>query len=211
MSSFHNRLKSLRIAGQFTQDELSSALGISRSAVGMYERGLRKPDFELLEAIANFFNVDTDYLLGRTDKTTIVPVSSVSSPGTVRIPVLERISTGIPIEAIDDALDWEEIPESMARNGEYFALKIHGDSMEPRIQDGDVVIVRRQPDADSQDIVIALVNGSDATCKRLVKYEHSLGLLSNNPLYDPLVYTYEEVDELPVTILGKVVELRGKF
>lgn len=211
MNSFHNRLKSLRNARQLTQDELASALRISRSAVGMYERGLRNPDFELLEAMADFFNVDTDYLLGRTDKTTVVPESFGASPGAVRIPVLGRVAAGIPIEAIEDILDWEEIPESMARNGEYFALKIHGDSMEPRIQDGDVVIVRRQPDADSQDIVIALVNGADATCKRLVKYEHSLGLLSNNPLYDPLVYTYEEVDELPVTILGKVVELRGKF
>lgn len=211
MKRFQNRLKSLRNARNLTQDELASILKISRSAVGMYERGLRAPDFELLEAMADFFNVDTDYILGRTDKTTVVPESLKTSPKGVRIPVLGRVAAGVPIEAIEDILDWEEIPESMARNGEYFALKIKGDSMEPRIKDGDVVIVRRQPDADSQDIVIALVNGADATCKRLVKYEHGLGLLSNNPLYDPLIFSHEEVDEMPVRILGKVVELRGKF
>lgn len=81
----------------------------------------------------------------------------------------------------------------------------------PRIYDGDVVIVRQQEDADSGDIVIAMVNGYDATCKRLVKYATSIALVSLNSKYEPMMFTMEEVESKPVRIIGKVVELRGKF
>ena len=99
----------------------------------------------------------------------------------------------------------------MARTGEFFGLKIHGDSMEPRMCEGDVVIVRRQDDAESGEIVIATVNGSDATCKRLRKYRDGIELISNNPAYSPMFYSNEDIENKPVRIIGKVVELRGKF
>ena len=99
----------------------------------------------------------------------------------------------------------------MAKTGEYFGLKIRGDSMEPRICDGDVVIVRQQDDAESGDIVIAMVNGDDATCKRLVKYASSIALVSLNTKYEPMMFTNEEIMSKPVRVIGKVVELRGKF
>lgn len=76
MGNFHNIFKQLRISSGYTQIEMSQKLGISRSTIGMYETGAREPDFETLEAIADFFNVDIDYLLGRTDKTTLLPESS---------------------------------------------------------------------------------------------------------------------------------------
>lgn len=115
------------------------------------------------------------------------------------------------MEAIEEILDYEEIPAAMAATGEYFALKIKGDSMEPRICDGDVVIVRRQEDAESGDLVIALVNGSDATCKRLQKYANGLSLVSNNPTYEPMYFSQEDVQDKPVRIIGKVVENRQKY
>ena len=105
----------------------------------------------------------------------------------------------------------EEISQEMASTGEFFGLKIHGDSMEPRMYEGNVVIVRKQEDADSGDIVIAMVNGDDATCKRLVKYENGINLLSLNSKYAPIVFSKEEIETKPVRIIGKVVELRGKF
>ena len=77
--------------------------------------------------------------------------------------------------------------------------------------DGDVVIVRQQDDAESGDIVIALVNGDDATCKRLRKYRDGIELISNNPAYQPMFFSNEEIQTKPVKIIGKVVELRGKF
>lgn len=99
----------------------------------------------------------------------------------------------------------------MAKTGEFFGLQIHGDSMEPRMCEGDVVIVRKQEDAESGDIVIAMVNGDDATCKRLRKYRDGIELISNNPSYEPMFFSNQEIQEKPVRIIGKVVELRGKF
>ena len=129
----------------------------------------------------------------------------------VRIPVLGKVAAGVPIEAIEDIIDYEEIPESMSRSADYFGLQIRGDSMEPKISDGDVVIVRKQDDAESGNIVIATVNGDEATCKKIKKTESGLMLISTNPDYEPFIYSWEDVKRLPVRILGRVVELRAKF
>lgn len=112
---------------------------------------------------------------------------------------------------IGDIIDTEEITEEMALTGEFFGLQIHGDSMEPKMSEGDVVIVRVQEDAESGDTVIATVNGTDATCKRLKKYADGIALISTNPAYEPMYFSNKEVVEKPVRILGRVVELRAKF
>ena len=127
------------------------------------------------------------------------------------INVLGRVAAGIPIEAIENIIDTEEITEELARTGDFFGLQIHGDSMIPNICDGDVVIVRQQEDAETGDIVIATVNGTDATCKRLRKYKDGIELIANNPSYDPLDFSNQEIIDKPVKIIGKVVELRRKF
>lgn len=213
MSSFKDVLKSLRTASGLTQDDLSKKIKISRSTVGMYESGSREPDYETLELIADFFNVDIDYLLGRTNKTTFIPNSHsrISRGHPVIINVLGRVAAGVPIEAVTDIVDTEEITEDLARTGEFFGLQIKGDSMEPRICDGDVVIVRQQEDADSGDTVIAMVNGNDAVCKRLLKYKDGISLISLNTKYEPMVFSKDDIEQTPVRIIGKVVELRGKF
>lgn len=221
MGDFKSVLKVLRKSNNLTQDMLAKKLGLSRSAIGMYEKGSREPDYEILEKIADFFNVDIDYLLGRTLKTTLLPesikqlsyedASSSNNPTGVRIPVLGRVAAGIPIEAIEDIIDTEEIPEALAKTGTFFGLKLKGSSMEPRMCEDDVVIVRQQSDAEDGDIVIATVNGDEATCKRLKKYNDGIVLISNNPSYEPMYFSNKEIQEKPVNIIGKVVELRGKF
>lgn len=209
MNMFQNVLKSLRVSYNLTQDELSKKMGISRSTIGMYEKGAREPDFETLELIADFFNVDIDYLLGRTSKTTYIP-NSQTGKGT-SINIYGRVAAGIPLEMIEDIIDTEEIPEDLAKTGEFFGLVIKGDSMLPYICDGDIVIIRCQEDAESGDTIIAAVNGNDATCKRLRKYRDGIELIANNPSYEPMYFSNEEINEKPVKILGKVVELRRKF
>lgn len=199
----------MRATKGLTQDELSKQLNISRSTIGMYEKGAREPDFETLELIADYFNVDTDYLLGRTTKTTYIPSPALRKG--VSINVLGRVAAGIPIDAIEEVIDTEEITEEMAKTGEFFGLKIKGNSMEPRIYENDVVIVRQQNDAESGDVVIATINGDEATCKRLRKYRDGIELISNNPSYEPMFFSNEEILSKPVRIIGKVVELRGKF
>ena len=129
----------------------------------------------------------------------------------IKIPVLGRVQAGVPIEAIEDVLEYEEITPEMASTGEFFALAVRGDSMEPRMREGDIVIVKKQHDVDSGEIAVVIVNGYDATVKKVIKRENGLVLQPTNPNHDIMFFTPEEVRELPVEVVGRVVELRAKF
>lgn len=197
------RLKKAFETSGFSQAELCEKAGITKGALSSYLSGRYAPKQKTLEALAKALGVSVFYLMGLEDEN--------SSEKGVKVPVLGEVPAGIPLEAIEDIIDYEEIPQEMAKTGEFFALRIKGESMSPRILDGDVVIVRKQDDAETGDIVIVLVNGSSATCKRLVKNNEGISLISFNPAYTPMFYTKEDVFILPIRILGKVVELRGKF
>lgn len=199
-------IKDLRRINQISQQKLANLIGVSRSTIAMWELGNSEPDNENLTKLANFFNVSVDYLLGQNGYPSLP-----QSTGGTWVPVLGRVAAGIPIEAIEDVEDYEEISPDMAKTGEFFALKIQGDSMEPRIKTGDVVIVRQQPDCDSGDIAVVLVNGSDATVKRIKKRPEGIMLIPTNTTYEPMFYSNEDIKKLPVRIIGKVVELRAKF
>ena len=188
------------------QKEIAKDLGYSPTTFNTWCVGKIVPSAGKIQKIADYFNIGKSDLLD--DKSSLIGKSR--SEGVV-ISVLGRVAAGIPIEAITDIIDTEEISQEMARTGEFFGLQIHGDSMEPRMYEGDVVIVRQQDDAESGDIVIAMVNGNDATCKRLMKYTSGISLLSLNSKYDPMFFSNQEIEDKPVKIIGKVVELRGKF
>ena len=189
--------------------ELSKDSGVSKSALNHYLKGDLVPSQENAEKMAAVLKVNPLWLMGIQKN--MISDQPVVSDGAVQIKVLGRVAAGIPIEAVTEYIDTEEIPAKMAQSGDYFGLQIHGDSMEPRMREGDVVIVRQQDDAENGDIVIAMVNGSDATCKRLTKYAGGIGLISLNPNYDPMMFTDQEIVDKPVRIIGKVVELRAKF
>ena len=160
----------------------------------------------MLVKIANYFGVTVDYLLGGKK------VSNSAKTKGKWIPVLGDVAAGIPIEAVEDIVDYEEIDSALAATGDFFGLRIKGSSMEPRIREGDVVIVRKQDDADTGDTAVVMVNGDSATVKRIKKEpDGSLWLLPNNPAYDPQHFSSAEIEDKPVHIIGKVVELRGKF
>ena len=177
----------------------------------MYENGKREPKFEVLEAFADFFNVDMNTLLDSQSSATPAPIAPTRRQG-VRIPVLGKVVAGIPIEAITDILDYEEIDPELAKTGDFFALQVQGASMEPKLYDGDVVIVRRQPTVESGETAIVLVNGNDATVKQVKEMPAGIMLIGHNTaVYEPHFYSQQEIENLPVQILGKVVELRRKF
>lgn len=200
-----NRLKQLRISHNFSQKDLASILFVNQTAVSQWERGATSPSPNILLKLCDLFGVTSDYLLERK--------ANATSENSTRhlIPVLGNVQAGIPIEAIEDIIDYEEIDAATAAKGDYFALQIHGQSMEPKFSEGDVVIVKKQEFAESGDIVIALVNGDEATIKKLQKNSHGIMLLPSNPRFETLYYTNREIAEKPVRIIGKVVELRAKF
>lgn len=203
------RLRELRKNRRLSQSEFARQFGVAQNTVSNWENGNRLLDTDTANKIADFFGVSVDYLLGREPTPEGAPAPS--RPGSKWIPVLGRVAAGTPIEAVEDILDYEEIDAKTAASGEYFALQIKGQSMEPRIKDGDVVIIRKQNDCNSGDIAVVLVNGDEATVKRIKKRPEGIMLIPSNPAYEPMFYPNEDIEKLPVTIIGKVIELRAKF
>ena len=133
-------------------------------------------------------------------------------PSVVKIPVLGRVVAGMPISAYQDIIGYEEITREMAASGEFYALRVKGQSMEPRICEGDTVIIRVQPDVESGDIAVVLVNGDEATLKQVVKNDTGITLIAfNHAVYEPKFYTNEQIKDLPVIISGKMVEFRARY
>ena len=205
---FAEKLKAARKHSGISQKELAKKLFISQQAYAKYELGTSSPNPDMITVIASILNVPVGFLLEESSDNSI-PAPSV--PGSKWIPVLGRVAAGTPIEAIEDILDYEEITPEMADSGDFFALQIKGDSMEPRIKTGDVVIVRKQDDCESGDIAVVLVNGEDATVKRIKKRPEGIILAPTNPQYEPMFYSNTDIEKLPIMIIGKVEELRAKF
>lgn len=203
------RLKALREERGLTQKELAEKLDLTPKAISFYELGLREPSGDALIHMARILGTTTDYLLGNSpDKS---PDRKTGGRG-VRIPVLGRVVAGIPIDAIEEILDWEEIPREMAATGEFFALQVKGTSMEPTLRDGDVVIVKKQSTVDSGDIAIVLVNGNEATIKEIKESPAGITLIGHNvAVFTPHFYSNKEIEELPVRVIGKAVEVRRKL
>lgn len=204
------RIKNRRQELGFSVDEVAKRLGKNRATIYRYESGdIEDLPTTVLESIASVLDITPAELMG-WEKSPVLAATAAPMP--VRVPVLGRVAAGFPIFAEEEIIDYEDIPGAMAKDGEYYGLKIKGDSMEPRMRNGDVVIVRKQEDADNGDTVIALVNGSDAVCKKLKKYsDGSIALMSTNPAYDPMFFTAKDIEDLPVRIIGKVKELRAKY
>ena len=156
------------------QADLVEMTGISKGALSSYISGRYVPKQNNIYLISKALNVSEAWLLGLDVPMERLNNVTISSKIGVPINVLGRVAAGIPIEAVEEVIDTEEITQEMASTGTYFGLQIKGNSMEPRMCEGDVVIVRQQEDAESGDIVIAMVNGDDATCKRLRKYRDGI-------------------------------------
>lgn len=201
---FKDALKNLRKKNNISQKRLAEELYVSQQTVAKWETDRSTPNPEMLVKLANYFGVSTDYILDNDDL-------KFSNKKNILVPVLGKVIAGIPIEAVEEILDYEEISKDMSSQGEHFALQIKGDSMEPRMKEGDVIIVRKQSDVDTGDIAVVSVNGDEATVKKIKKRQDGLELIPNNPAYDIMFYSNADIELTPVSIIGKVVELRAKF
>lgn len=197
-----NLNKYLNISGK-TQISLANDLGYSKAIVSEWFSGKKFPRIDALQKLADYFDVlKTDLI---EDK------EHLGYSNSVRIPVLGKVTCGDPIQAYDEIIGYEEIPPSLSSSGSYFGLKAIGKSMEPMIMHDDVLIVRKQDTAENGDIVIVRVNSDDATCKKIVVNNHGVTLVPLNSDFDPSFYSPSEISSLPVTIVGKVIEIRRKL
>lgn len=225
-------MKKARIAAGLSQKQVAVSLNVSPPTVSEWESGKQNPSAENLKKLSELYNVPVDYLLGLSDccisinselsednaiklqayfNQIFAGIHDPSNPPRTLIPVVGTVAAGLPVFAEDDILDYEEVTPETAARGELFALRVKGSSMEPRIMEGDVVIVRRQSTAVTGDTVVCKVNGDEATVKKIKIRPDGWTLLPTNPAFDPLIFTCAEIESLPVTIIGKVIELRGKF
>lgn len=206
MKIYSERIRQLRARRGLSQDQLAAALGVSRSAVSMYETSQREPDFETCEAIADFFNIDMDYLLGRSDVERKVVAAAPIPPGfeplpeMVQVPLIGSIACGSPILAEGNIESYVGIPAAWRAD---FALTCHGDSMAPKICDGDIVCIRKQATVEPGEIAAVRI-GEEATLKHFYQSGEVVQLVAENAaVCPPMVYQGEQLRE--ICIEGKAV------
>ncbi len=205
------KLKELRNKQGITQNKLAEKLKISRSTIAMYETGASEPDMETLSKLASFFGVSVDYLIGRVDNN-LTPVQFERD--VIKIKVYGKIPAGTPIEMVDESYieDYEEIPKSWTNGGkDFFGLKIQGNSMFPEFRDGDTVIFQKVDDCPNGSFCAVSINCTECTFKKVIKKESGLTLMPLNSDYEPMFFTNKEIEELPITILGIVKEVRRTY
>lgn len=200
---FTRQLKYYMDLNNKNQMDLMNDLRLSSSTVSSWCTGAKMPRMGKIQMLADYFGINKSNLI---ENRTPENLNTSSSSRARRINVYGRIPAGVPIEAVTDIIDWEEIPADWP--GEYLALQVKGDSMEPEYREGDIIIVRQQSDCESGQDCVVYVNGYDATLKRVVKHDDCLLLQPLNPKYEPKVYNYTDPDG--VSVLGIVVEMRRK-
>ena len=185
--------------------EFENRAGLSNGYVRKLGLG-NEPSAEKIAKISKGSGISSDSLLSGVSS-----FNKGKNGSGVKIPLLGKVAAGLPIEAVENLIGEEEISERLASSGKYFALLIKGDSMSPDIQNGDKVIVRQQVLVESGQIAVVLVNGDEAVCKEFRKTSTGVMLVSRNPNYEPMVFTYEELETKPVKIVGRVVEVRREL
>ena len=200
MSGFSDMLAYLRKREGLSQQELADKLGVTRSRIGMYETAKREPDFESLEAIADFFNVNMDTLMGKSTPTiSPAPLPSnivrlpVSRP---TVPMVGQIACGTPILAEENIEGYVELPAHVRAD---YALTCKGDSMiNAGIRDGDVVYIRHQEEVENGQIAAVMVDEGEATLKRFYRDGSTVTLIAENPTVPPMVFSGEDINRLRV-------------
>lgn len=224
VSNFSNRLKEtiekrkIKPSEIVRQSELLFKLGkinkpLTKPLLSNYIKGSYEAKQDNIHTLSLILNVDEAWLMGldvpmEKKQVTHIPLNKGK---TRKIPVVGKVAAGFDVNAIVDVIGWEEIDETFPESNTYFGLLVQGNSMEPRIYAGDVVIVRSQPDIESGEYAIVRVNGDNATIKRVSKDSNGITLIPLNNAYLPKFYSNEDILNIPVEIIGKVVELRGKF
>jgi len=191
---------------RINQEDLAKVLNVNRSAISKYESGTIPLTDDSIKTLCDYFGVTSDYLLGRTNDSALH-----ANLKSLKIPILDRIPTGIPLEAIDDVIDYEEIPaEWTVGDKEYFALKVRGDSMAPKYLNGDTVVFLKSPDYESGEDCAVVINGEDASFKKVRKNADGIILHPLNAAYEPKFYSNKDIEDLSIIVVGIAKEIRRK-
>ena len=202
---FAERLKEARKAKRYSQAEVSKMLGVTQQAVGKWETGRSTPDPQTVARLAEILDTPSDVLLGLRKEPGVsaaVGRNAFSRYTESQIPVVGTVRAGYGALAFEE--DYGSEYASVKDPDSYFYLVVRGDSMEPRIQDGDLALVHRQPVLDSGDLGVLIYGDGEGTLKRYVRRGNAVVLQPFNPDYEELVLRGEELEQLHV--VGKVIK-----
>lgn len=197
------RLKELRKSEGISQGRLAEQLGLSQQAVGKWETGRSAPDSQTLAALAAYFHVSVDYLLGCDTQ----PTAEYHGPQEYPVPILGTVRAGFGALAYEEDCGTEYACVKDPEN--YFYLIVRGDSMEPRISEGDLALVRRQPTLESGELGVVVYGEGEGTLKKFVRRGNAVILQPFNPEYKAQIISGCDLDDL--YIIGKVVETKAKW
>lgn len=206
VDTFANRLNKAITLRNMKPIELSEKTGIDKSKISSYMSGRYKAKQDGVYLLAQALNVSEVWLMGYDVPMEAIPIKKINK---VKIPVLGKVKAGYNCLAQENIIGYESI-DNVPDPENYYALQITGDSMEPLFSDGDIAIVHKQDDFDSGNTCIVLVNGDEATVKKVVKIDDGIDLIAMNPYYPIRHFSKNEMDEIPVKIIGKVVEARKR-
>lgn len=205
------KLKELRLKKNITQEELAEELNMTQQQIARYENGQRHFKQDLLFKLANYFNVSINDFF---PPTTFDNGITVDITDNIRIPVFGIIKAGIPIESQSDIIDYIEIPKTWLNGGkQFYGLKISGDSMSPKYQEDDIVIFEKNDDKElynGKDVAV-MINGSESTFKKIIVNDQGIILQPYNTTYNIMVYNKEQIEKLPIRVVGIAREKRTKI
>ena len=203
-------LRNRRLELGLTMKQVADSVGVSEGTISKWESGnISSMRLDKAFAISKVLSLDPRLLMGQDEDE--LEAEMDDRPDSIWIPVLGRVAAGFPNVMNEETLGFEPIDYDLAESGRFFALRIAGDSMEPEIKKGSTAVVRCQQDVDNGDVCIVAINGDEATCKRMQKTDNGIMLVSTNPMYSPMYFSSKDCKERPITIIGRVMEVRTKF
>lgn len=212
IDTFANRLQKALDNSKMKQVDLVEKTGLDKTLINKYLAGLMKAKQDKLTILADALNVNEVWLMGYDipmDRN--IGTDELGNP-VVDLPLLGSVKAGYDYLAQENWVGTVKVETSLVGNGsDFFALKVKGDSMSPIFIEGDIVIIKKQNDCENNEIAIVIVNGDEGTIKKVRKTEQCIILQPLNPAYAPLIFTNEEIKEMPITIIGIVKQLKREF
>lgn len=202
------RLKELRLQKGATQEEVGKVINVTKPTIMKYEKGLvENLKRSSIEKLAKYFNVTPSYLMCIDDE----KIDVLGNP-LITIPLVGTVKAGYDYLAQENIVGTIDVEKSLVGNGEdYFALKVKGDSMAPVFLENDTVVIKKQNDCENNEFAVVIINGDEGTLKKVKKTDSGIILQPLNPAYGPVMYTYEEMQSIPVLIVGIVKQLKREF
>ncbi len=193
-----NNIKRLRAESGLTQDQLGERVGVTGKAVCTWELGLKTPRMPVIERLAALFGVSKSEIIEGVPSTSASPIT--------RVPILGRVAAGSGCLADDNLDGYENVPTDILSTGEEFILlNVKGDSMSPKIEEGDRLLIQLQPSVDSGSYAVVLIDDEDGVVKKVCYSKNRIELISENPYYPPRIFEDSEVTRVRVVGLVKYI------